>query len=97
MSRAYRRRLSTTEAREGRIMVLKSALGLFPPVGEPFRLRHGRTVRTVAVEAEPCTCRGPDRPHEHYYLPWPGLTAGTRLCIEPDEGAKRRYTMTQGD
>lgn len=89
---AYERRLSGTEAREGRIMVLKSALGCFPPVGEAFELGGlGRTTR-VAVEAEPCVCRGPEKPHEHYFIAWPGLEAGARVRIEP-VGEPGRYSI----
>ena len=41
MSRSYRRKASSTEATTGRFMVLKSALGFFPPVGERFTIVSG--------------------------------------------------------
>jgi len=89
MPKAYERRLSTTEARDGRIMVLKSALGFFPPVGEQFELSDGATERTTCVEAEPCTCRGPDQPHEHYWIAWPGLAARATVRITADREPSR--------
>ena len=56
MTRSYRRRISSTEARTGSFMVLKSALGFFPPVGERFTIVSGEDAQETHVEAEPCTC-----------------------------------------
>ena len=89
MPKAYERRASSTEAREGRIMVLKSALAFFPAVGTQFELSDGATVRATCVGAEPCTCRGPDRPHEHYWIAWPDLEARATIRITRDPDAPR--------
>lgn len=78
---AYARRVSAEEAREGYVMVLKNRLGFFPPVGEPFELDDGRMVRQARVEAEPCICRGPEMPHEHYFIRRPGLVKGQRVIF----------------
>jgi hypothetical protein len=74
----YVRRVSAQEAREGFLLVEKRSLSLFPPVGEAFDL-DGREVR---VETLPCTCRGPDKPHEHWIVRVPGLEKGDRIVIE---------------
>ena len=96
MGVAYERKLSSTEAREGRIMVLKGALGSLPPVGEAFELNGLGGSARVAVEAEPCVCRGPEKPHEHYFIPWPGLQAGARVRIER-AAEPGRYTICLSD
>ncbi|MHC4480431.1 MAG: hypothetical protein ACYS8K_00865 [Planctomycetota bacterium] len=83
---SYERRASAEEAREGRLMVLKSRLPFFPPLGRPFEIRQGRSSRTARVESRPCACRGPDRPHEHYCIRWPGLKAGDRMTIRRADG-----------
>lgn len=83
MTEVYRRRISSEEAKTGRFMVLKSALSFFPETGTTFRLSDGSDTRTVCVEAVPCVCRGPQRPHEHYFVPWPGLEKGARIEITP--------------
>jgi hypothetical protein len=74
----YVRRVSAQEAREGFLLVEKRSLSFFPPVGEPFDL-DGREAR---VETLPCTCRGPDKPHEHWIVRAPGLEKGDRIVIE---------------
>jgi hypothetical protein len=89
----YLRRISREEAETGRFMVLKSALAFFPTVGETFVVSDGETVRETAVEAVPCTCRGPEKPHEHYFVPWPGLTRGAAIEVAPDL-EPGRYVLT---
>ncbi len=49
MAKAYERRLSSTEAHEGRIMVLKSALRPFPPPGEQSKLTAGASRFVISV------------------------------------------------
>lgn len=79
--RPYERRISSEEAREGYILVLKSRLGFFPAVGTPFEMTCGGRSRRVKVEARACTCRGPHKPHEHYFIRWPGLQKGERIKV----------------
>ena len=55
----------------------KAALALFPPVGEEFEL-GGRPAR---VRSYPCTCRGDDKPHEHYAIDRTGLRRGQEVAI----------------
>jgi hypothetical protein len=80
----YARRVSSEEARAGYILILNSRLSFFPPVGSPFRMKHGSTARKVKVEAIPCTCRGPERPHEHYVIRWSGLKKGQAVTVRKD-------------
>lgn len=75
---SYTRKVSSEEAREGFLLVEKRALSFFPPVGEPFELDG----RDACIDAVPCTCRGPELPHEHWHLRLPGLEKGQRITIE---------------
>jgi hypothetical protein len=92
--RAYRRRVSADEAHEGYVLVLKNRLTFFPPVGQPFTLASGGASCRARVETVDCTCRGPDRPHQHYRIRWPGLRAGQRIAIERAHDAAARYELT---
>jgi len=87
----YGRRISSEEAREGYIMVLKSRLAFFPPVKRGFELVGSDLRRRVRVESYRCTCRGPDSPHEHYFIRWKGLRSKDRIEIEKDARRRGRY------
>jgi len=64
----YTRRLSVTEIKAGFIMILKGSLKLFPPPGEKFTLHVKRKEFQVRIHKVSCKCRGPDKPHFHWYL-----------------------------
>jgi hypothetical protein len=85
----YERRISAEEAREGRVLIEKSRLRLFPPVGTLFSLAVEGRSRRVRVESYQCTCRGPLKPHEHWFVRWPGLEKGTSVRITPGERGHR--------
>lgn len=77
----YDRKISSEEAREGYVLVDKSRLSFFPRVGQQFQLKFGATQRAAAVEARACACRGPEKPHEHYFIRVEGLPKGSRWSI----------------
>jgi hypothetical protein len=81
--RPYERRISSEEAREGYILVLKNRLALFPAVGKDFVLVVGGAALRARVEARHCECRGPAEPHEHYFIRRPGLIRGQRVVLQP--------------
>jgi hypothetical protein len=81
--RPYERRISSEEAREGYILILRNRLALFPPPGEDFVLVADGAAFRTRVEASPCECRGPAEPHEHYFIRRPGLVRGQRIVIRP--------------
>jgi len=89
----YSRRISPEEEHEGYILVLKGALSFFPPVGARFSLRDDGLCRTARVESYPCTCRGPELPHEHYLIRWRGLKAGDRVEIRKDLKKQGTYAI----
>lgn len=83
----YSRKISAKEAKLGFIFVLKNKSSLFPPMGIRFILVNGDSPWEVELESYPCTCRGPDKPHEHYFIRWNGLKTGDKVKIskESDE------------
>ena len=74
----YERKISSEEAREGYIFVEKSSLAFFPPVGQAFDLADGGGTTQATVEARDCECRGPEKPHQHYFIRRGGLAQGSR-------------------
>jgi hypothetical protein len=95
MSRAYERKVSSEEERESYLLVEKSALGFFPSPGTPFELETPKGKRRATVASQPCTCRGPEKPHEHYFirLETP-LAKGSRARIEAPGAPGAPYRMT---
>ncbi|MGZ7159024.1 MAG: hypothetical protein ACXVHR_00940 [Methanobacterium sp.] len=72
----YSRKISSKEGEEGFIFILKNKLSFFPVLNQKFVLSDDKSSREVSLESYPCTCRGPERPHEHYFISWKGLIAG---------------------
>ncbi len=89
----YTRKVSPTEAREGHVMVTADKLSLFPPAWRPFQVRQGEQTREAVLEAEECTCRGPQKPHEHYYVSVPDLRPGDRVTFRKDAGEEKLYHL----
>jgi hypothetical protein len=90
---AYSRKVSSEEAREGYLLVLKNMLQLFPPLGKRFDLVQDDVVNRTRVESYRCTCRGPDLPHEHYFIRWKGLRPKDRVEIREDPERQGRYIV----
>ena len=79
MAGRYERRVSAEEAARNRyLLVEKRAVGFFPPEGAWFQL-DGREAR---VESYACTCRGPERPHRHWFLRVEGLHESEWVVVE---------------
>ncbi|MGB2868686.1 MAG: hypothetical protein WBD36_09555 [Bacteroidota bacterium] len=91
---SYSRRISTEEAREGYIMILKNRLSLFPPRGKPFDIKEGDVVKHASVESYSCTCQGPDLPHDHYFIRWEGLKKGMKVTLAKSE-TEKEYRITK--
>ena len=77
----YSRKISAKEAKNSFIFILKNKLTFFPSLGSEFILAENNSSREVKVESYPCTCQGPETPHEHYFINWEGLNAGDRIEI----------------
>jgi hypothetical protein len=91
--RTYSRTVSSEEAREGYLLVLKSKLQLFPHLGEEFDLVHDSFAAKEKVESYRCTCRGLELPHEHYFIRWKGLGPKDRVEIREDPEIQGRYRI----
>jgi hypothetical protein len=88
---AYSRKISSKEADSSFIFILKNKLPFFPPLGANFELSDGEVSKEVKMDFYPCTCRGPDRPHEHYFIRWKGLEAGDKIEIIKE--SKNKYNL----
>jgi hypothetical protein len=91
----YNRKISSEEASEGYILVLKNKLNFFPSIGKQFTMVYSNQKKKVKVESYPCTCQGPDLPHEHYFIRWKGLKAKESVEIEKDSRKEGRYVLSK--
>ena len=90
----YFRKLSAEEVKKGYIFVLKDRLSFFPALGKPFELQSGKDQKNAYVESYHCTCRGPQLPHEHYFIRWEGLRFGDKVSIEKDKKVEKTYHLS---
>ena len=90
--KVYSRKISAKEADNDFIFILKNRLSFFPELGEIFELEDDLS-KKVKVECYPCICRGPDRPHEHYFIRWKGLKAGDRIEIRKSTENENKYKL----
>jgi hypothetical protein len=90
---AYARKISPEEARGAYVMVVKNELPFFPHRGETFQLVHDNKLSMARVESYPCTCRGPELPHVHYFIRFKGLRGGDRVEFRRDLKIADRYTV----
>ncbi|MHB8604253.1 MAG: hypothetical protein ACYDCK_03275 [Thermoplasmatota archaeon] len=90
LAKPLSRKISAEEAENGFILVEKAWLKNLPALRTPFQLKLNGSTLKVQIAAEPCTCRGPDKPHEHYriHLPLVTLLEGsdaTLRAVKPDQ------------
>ena len=89
----YSKKITSEEEQKRFVLVLKDRLSFFPTEGKTFRLIHNGQPKKAKVESYPCSCRGPDEPHSHYFVKTSGLKAGDRVIIQRDAMAASRYFM----
>jgi hypothetical protein len=96
MPKPYTRKLSTTEVKEGFILIQKDKLKLFPEPGQAFNLRfQGKEYYTRILPVK-CTCQGPDKPHCHWHLDASGFThllRGERPSVKIAMAEDKVYEM----
>ena len=90
----YTKKISSEEEREGYFLVFKDKLSAFPPQGKMFNLVSGDVLKHVSVESYHCQCRGPELPHEHYFVRWPGLKQGQKVVVSKNTADKNEYQLT---
>jgi|WetSurMetagenome_2_1015567.scaffolds.fasta_scaffold191643_2 hypothetical protein len=91
---SFTRKISAEEAKKGYIFVLKDKLSFFPSGGKPFTLNDQGKEQKAFVESYRCTCRGPQLPHEHYFIRREGVRFGERITITKDKKIADRYNLT---
>ncbi|HIH32938.1 MAG: hypothetical protein J4478_03595 [Candidatus Diapherotrites archaeon] len=64
----YSRKVSKEEAQKNAVFIDKPKLKLFPELGKEFKIKIGKKNVSAHINAVSCTCVGPEKPHEHYYL-----------------------------
>lgn len=89
----YSKKITSEEEQKRFVLVLKDRLSFFPSEGKTFRLIHNGQPRKAKVESYPCSCRGPDEPHSHYFVKTSGLKAGDRVIIQRDAKEASRFFM----
>jgi hypothetical protein len=89
----YSRKISSKEAEKGFIFILKNKLSFFPALNDNFILEDGKLSQEVCVDSYPCTCRGPERPHEHYFVRFEGLEAGDKIEITRSTSNDDKYFL----
>ena len=77
---------------DGRLEITKAAASRVERLGDSFAIDLGgeRVPGTLGTFA--CTCRGPDKPHVHYFLESEALRAlepGSVLDLQLDDASKR--------
>lgn len=90
---SYSRKISSKEAEKGFIFILKNKISFFPALNHKFVLNDGGSSREVCVQSYPCTCRGPEHPHEHYFILWGGLEAGDKIKITKNNSSGENYFL----
>jgi hypothetical protein len=88
------RKVSAEEVKKGHIFVLKDKLSFFPAAGKPFELKSGKVEKKAFVESYHCECRGPQLPHDHFFIRWEGLRFGDRVSIAKDAKAENVYQLS---
>jgi hypothetical protein len=89
----YSKKITSEEEQKHFVLVLKDRLSFFPLEGKNFRLIHNGQPKKARVESYPCSCRGPDEPHSHYFVKTSGLKAGDRVIIQKDTKETTRYFL----
>ena len=94
----YLKRISHDEVDRRAILVLKSALRFFPPEDDIFEIiikkQHMTEHMEASVEAEKCECRGPDKPHCHYFIDL--LPLWQDITLHPGDIVKLRKESDKG-
>jgi hypothetical protein len=84
----YQRKISAEEALLGKILITKDAWKRLPQPGAKVRIKFRGQRVPATIEASACACRGPLKPHEHYYFILPEetpLVSGQNLRLEIEE------------
>jgi hypothetical protein len=93
MKDVYSKKITAEEEDSGYVIVLKDKLSFFPPMGRRFQMIQNGRSRRALVESYPCTCRGPELPHSHFFVRVKALRSGDRVTIRKDSKTGTRYLL----
>jgi hypothetical protein len=75
---------------DGMLEITKPVAEQLGDAGMSFALETPAGSGTVELRSLPCTCRGADNPHEHWFLVSPlfrALNPGSQVSLSMDDGA----------
>ena len=91
------RTVSRKTLADGKLEITKSAAGRLEPLGAQFPVLVDGEVGDGVLGTMPCTCRGHDKPHVHYFVESDllrSLAAGSEVDLFLDENARRLLVVT---
>jgi hypothetical protein len=86
------RTVSRKTAGDGKLDVTKVAATRLESLGTTFPVVVGDRTGEARLSTMPCTCRGDDKPHVHYFVEsdlFRSLPAGSTVDLVLDDAAKR--------
>jgi hypothetical protein len=92
-----RRTVSRKTPADGKLEITKMAAGRLGSLGARFPLVVDDRSGNGALATMPCTCRGHDKPHVHYFVESDllrSLPAGSQVDLFLDDDARRLLVVT---
>lgn len=92
-----RRTVSRKTAGDGKLEITKIAAGRLETLGTRFPLVVNDEVGEATLGSMPCTCRGGDKPHVHYFVEselFRSLTAGSEVDLAVDESRHQLFVVS---
>jgi hypothetical protein len=92
-----RRRVSRKTPGDGRLEITQVAAGELESLGKRFPMIVDAQVGEARLGSMPCTCRGGDKPHVHYFVESDllrSLVAGSDVDLVLDADGKRLVVET---
>lgn len=92
-----RRTVSRKTPGDGKLEITKVAAGRLGPLGTEFALAVDDKRGRGSLGSMPCTCRGGDKPHVHYFVESDllrSLAAGSEVDLFLDDRGRQLLVMT---
>jgi hypothetical protein len=92
-----RRTVSPKTPGDGKLEITKVAAGRLESLGADFDVVVDTREGDARVGSMPCTCRGGDKPHVHYFVQselFRSLTAGSEVELLLDDDAGRLIVVS---
>jgi hypothetical protein len=92
-----RRTVSRKTPGDGKLEITKVAAGRLEALGTEFPLAVDARRGRGSLGTMPCTCRGGDKPHVHYFVESDllrSLAAGSEVDLFLDDGGRQLFVVT---